>query len=35
MLRWMDVHIFQDFSGIPELTFLKVIRALDLNGLAI
>lgn len=34
-LGWMEVKIFQHFNGIPELAFLKVIKGLDLNGIAI
>lgn len=26
MLGWIEVSIFQNFNGIPELAFLQVIR---------
>lgn len=35
MLSWIEVNIFQNFNGIPELALLQVIRGLDLNTIAI
>ena len=34
MLGWIEVNIFQDFDGIPELAFLREIRGLDLGRTA-
>ena len=34
MLGWIEVNVFQDFDGIPELAFLREIRGLDLGRTA-